>query len=324
MNKKIVVLGGGTGMSALLKGLKEFPVDISAIVSVCDDGKSTGRLREEFGIPAVGDVRKVLVALSKAESLFLEQLFDYRFSTSSDLDGHTIGNLLLTSSKDICGSLSDAIEQLAKILSLKGKVIPLTEESVHLMAKTADGKIIDGEHNITAAKKKIERVFYKENPQANPDAISAINEADLIILSMGSIYTSILPNLLIQEIINAIDNSNARIMYACNMMTQPGETDNFNVSDHINLLNQYLGKKKISVVVANNKLIDEEIRIKYETTEQKDQVLLDPENIDKDISIIEDDYFTIENELIRHDSIKMATDIFGYVLRKNNVLTLKI
>ena len=313
MNKKVVVLGGGTGMSSLLKGLKNFPIDIQAIVSVSDDGKSTGRLREEFGIPAVGDVRKVLVALSNTPEKLIEELLDYRFSTSSDLNGHTVGNLLLTAATNICGNMSDGIEALSRILDLKGKVIPLTEDNVTLVARMKNGNIIEGEHNITAAKDKIELIYYKEEPIVNETAIESIKNADLIILSMGSLYTSIIPNLICPEVIQALDNSNAPIIYACNMMTQPGETDDFKVSDHINLLNTYLGKRKITVVVANSSAIDEDLRAKYESTEQKDQVILDPENI-FDTEIISEDYFTVENNLIRHDSLKVALDIFTYLL----------
>lgn len=312
MNKKIVVLGGGTGMSSLLKGLKQFPVSISAIVSVSDDGRSTGRLREEFGIPAVGDVRKVIVALSETEPL-VEELFDYRFETGSGLNGHTVGNLLLTASSNITGNLSDGIEALSKILKLKGKVVPLTEDNVHLVAKMSDGTIIEGEHNITEAKKKISKVYYKEKAKASPNALMAIKEADLIILSMGSVFTSVIPNLICKEIINEIDKSSAPIMYTCNMMTQPGETDNFKVSDHIKLLNSYLGKRKIDIVVANNKKINAKIAKRYESLEEKDQVYLDRNNIK--IKLIEDDYFSLENNLIRHDSLKLCLSIFSYITK---------
>ena len=304
-------------MSSLLKGLKNFPIEISSIVSVCDDGKSTGRLREEFGIPAVGDVRKVLVALSEVEPL-VEELFDYRFSNGDGLTGHTTGNLLLTAATNICGNMSDGIESLSKILNLKGRVIPLTEENVHLIAKMKDGSIIEGEHNITEAKKEIKKVYYKENPTVNDAARMAIRESDLIILSMGSLFTSVIPNLICKGVIEEIDKSNAPIVYVCNMMTQPGETDNFKVSDHIKLLNNYLGKRKISVVIANNNNIDEEIKRRYETLEQKDQVLLDKENL-KNIEVIEDDFFIIENNLIRHDSVKLGLSIFSYLLKKKPI-----
>lgn len=313
MNKKVVVLGGGTGLSTLLKGLKQFPIDITAIVSVCDDGQSTGRLRKEFKIPAVGDIRKVIVSLAETEPL-VEKLLNYRFKTTSDLNGHTVGNILLTALTNITGNMSDGIEALGKVLNLKGKVLPLTEDNVTLMGKMSDGSIIEGEHNITLDKNKIEYVFYKEKPVVNPLVIKAITEADLIILSMGSIYTSILPNLICEEVINAIDNSKGKIFYICNMMTQPGETDGFKVSDHINLLNKHLGNRKIDTVIANNASIDEEIRKKYETLEQKDPVLLDIENIS--IDVIQDDFVDIHDETIRHNYVKLAFHIFSHLISK--------
>ena len=153
MQKKVVVLGGGTGLSNLLRGLKKFPLDITAIVTVCDDGKSTGILREEFNIPAVGDIRRVLVALSETEPLVME-LFNYRFGNDTSFDGHTVGNLLLTAATEISGNLSDGIEALSKVMNLKGKVVPLTEDNVTLMAKLTDGTVIEGEHNITLRKEK--------------------------------------------------------------------------------------------------------------------------------------------------------------------------
>ena len=257
MRKKIVVLGGGTGLSYLLSGLKQYPVDITAIVSVCDDGSSTGILREEFNIPAVGDVRKVLVSLSETEPL-VEKLFNYRFHTTSDLNGHTVGNLLLTAVKEITGNLSDGIEALSKVLNLKGKVVPLTEDNVTLMADMVDGSVVTGEHNITISKGKVKRVFYKEKPIPTKEALSAISEADLIVLGMGSLFTSIIPNLICDEIIDAIEKSKAKIMYTCNAVTQPGETDNFKVTDHISMLNKYLGKRKVDIVIANNGKIDKD------------------------------------------------------------------
>lgn len=314
--KKVVLLGGGTGLSTLLRGLKDYPLDITAIVSVCDDGKSAGRLRKEFKTPAVGDIRRVLVALSETEPLF-EQLLNYRFKTTSDLNGHTVGNLLLTAMANITGNLSNGIESLSKILNLKGKIVPLTEDDVVLMGKMEDGTIMEGEHNITLSKKGIKDVYYKEVPIANAEAIRAIKEADLIILSMGSLFTSIIPNLLCKEIIKEIDKSKAKIMYVCNLMTQPGETDNFNVSHHVKVLNKYLGKRKINTLIANNGKIDSELVKKYETLEQKDPVLLDNENLKElNLDIIEDDFIAIENETIRHNVVKVAFYIFSLLLNK--------
>ena len=315
--KKVVVLGGGTGMSNLLRGLKQYPLDITAIVTVCDDGKSTGILREEFNIPAVGDIRRVLVALSETEPLVMD-LFNYRFNTSSDLDGHTVGNLLLTAASEIRGNLSDGIEALSKVMNLKGKVVPLTEDNVVLMADMEDGSVIEGEHHITETKAKIKRVYYKEEAVATKEALEAIRNADLILFSMGSLFTSIIPNLLIDEVVKEIEKSKAKIMYVCNMMTQPGETDDFTVTDHVKALNGYLGKRNIDLVLANTGKIDEEMARFYETQEQKDPVIFDEENFEKyGIDVIGDDFtFITDNNLLRHDNIKLGFHIFYYLMKK--------
>lgn len=315
MNKKVVVLGGGTGMSTLLRGLKQYPIDITAIVSVCDDGSSTGILREEFNIPAVGDIRRVLVALSYTEPLVME-LFNYRFNTTSDLDGHTVGNLLLTAMTEITGNLSDGIESLSKVLNLKGKVVPLTEDNITLMAEMEDGQIVEGEHHITVDKRKIKKVYYKEEPTPTAEAIKAIEEADLIILSMGSLFTSIIPNLICDKVIKALERSSAKIMYICNMMTQPGETDDFTVTDHVKKLNNYLGKRKVDVVIANNGQIDKVLAKKYETTEQKDAVRYDVENFKiMDNQVIGDDLVIVTNEMIRHNVTKLGFHVFSYLMQ---------
>lgn len=313
---KVVILGGGTGMSTLLRGLKQFPLDITAVVSVCDDGKSTGRLREEFNMPAVGDIRRVLVSLSEVEPL-VEKLVNYRFRTTSDLNGHTVGNLLLTAMCNINGNMSDGIEALSKVFNLKGAVLPLTEDNVVLMGEMQDGRIIEGEHNITESPGQIKKVFYKEKAIINPKVLEKIEEADLIIFSMGSLYTSIIPNLLSKDIIKVFDNSKAKIMYVSNMMTQPGETDNYSVADHIETLNSYLGKHKVDVVIANNGLINDELIEKYSDLEQKDPVVLDYDNLEKlKIELIEDNFVIIEEEssYLRHNVIKLAFHIFSYLL----------
>lgn len=313
MKKKVVVIGGGTGMSTLLKGLKQFPMDISAIVTVCDDGKSSGILRKEFNTPAVGDVRRVLVSLSENESA-LEKIFNYRFQTVGDLNGHTVGNLLLTAMTNMTGSISGAIATLNSILDLKGNVIPLTENSdVKLVAEMKDGSIVEGEHNITQSNNVIKRVYYEEDPKVSKEALTKIEEADLIILSMGSLYTSIIPNLICKDIVKSIDKSKARILYVCNMMTQPGETDNFKASDHVKELNKYLGKKKVSIIMVNNLAIDPELALKYQTLEEKLPVEVDLENLKK-LEIIEDDFFLIEDNTIRHNAIKLGFHIFSLLL----------
>ncbi|MCI5677332.1 MAG: uridine diphosphate-N-acetylglucosamine-binding protein YvcK [Acholeplasma sp.] len=314
MNKKIVALGGGTGLSTLLKGLKQFPVDITAIVSVSDDGNSTGRLREEFKTPAVGDIRRVITSLSETEPL-IESLMNYRFKTTSDLDGHTLGNLLLTGLIEVSGNMSKGIESLSKVLNLKGKVLPLTEDNVKLMAEMEDGNIISGECNITKDKRKIKKVFYKEEPKVLEEVINEIKRADLIILSMGSLYTSIIPNLICKDVIEAIDESSADIMYVCNIMTQPGETDNFKASDHIKTLNKYLGKRKINIALINNGKISKDIKNKYLVEEQKDEVIPDVDIIKKEnVNVIIDNFVIISDDMIRHNVNKLGFHIFSYLI----------
>lgn len=314
MNKKIVALGGGTGLSTLLKGLKQFPVDITAIVTVSDDGNSTGRLREEFKTPAVGDIRRVITSLSETEPL-IESLMNYRFKTTSDLDGHTLGNLLLTGLIEVSGNMSKGIESLSKVLNLKGKVLPLTEDNVKLMAEMKDGNIISGECNITKDKRKIKKVFYKEEPKVLEEVINEIKRADLIILSMGSLYTSIIPNLICKDVIEAIDESSADIMYVCNIMTQPGETDNFKASDHIKTLNKYLGKRKINIALINNGKISKDIKNKYLVEEQKDEVIPDVDIIKKEnVNVITDNFVIISDNMIRHNVNKLGFHIFSYLI----------
>lgn len=314
--KKLTILGGGTGMSQLLKGLKKFPFDISAIVAVSDDGKSTGRLRAEFNIPALGDLRKVLVSLSEKEEI-AEKLLDYRFKTSSDLDGHAVGNLLLAALTDINGSISLGIADLDDVLNLKGKVIPLTEDNVTLVGKMEDGTVIKGEHNITEDKRKIKEIYYEENPEINDMALNAIKEADVIVLSSGSLYTSIIPNLLCESVKNEIDKSSAKIIYVCNIMTQPGETDGLTVSKHLEILNNYLGKRKIDVVLVNNGKISNEALLKYKDSEAKEPTVIDVKEIKKlGVKIIEDNLVTLDNGVLRHNSIRVALNIYSCLLDK--------
>lgn len=310
--KKVVILGGGTGQSTLLRGLKQFPVDISAVVSVCDDGRSTGRLREEFNIFAVGDIRKVIISLAETEPLF-EDLLNYRFETSSDLNGHTVGNLLLTALSGITGNMQEGLEKVGKVLKIKGKVLPVTLDSPTLIGKMEDDSIVRGQHYITESSLKIKDVFYEKDIKVNPSVLKAIDEADLIILSMGSLYTSIIPNLLSKDIISAIDKSKAKIMYVCNMMTQPGETDDFKVSDHVNVLNNYLGKKKIYYVIANSGSIPKDMLKKYATKEQKDKVVLDKNNL-SNVKVITGNYVTIDNDTIRYKVNKLSVDIYNVLL----------
>ena len=316
MYKKVVVLGGGTGISYLLKGLKDFPVDITAVITVSDNGKSTGKLRREFHTPAVGDIRKVITNLSQTDEE-IKQMMSYRFDTSSDLDGHKVGNLILTAMLDITGSLKDSIHYLSKLLDVRHTVLPISEDSdLTLMGVDTEGNIIEGEEQITKSKNKIKKVYYKHEPVVLDEVIKAINEADLILFSMGSLFTSILPNIMCHQVKEALDKSKAPIMYLCNIVTQPGETDNYTVSDHVKLLNQYLNQRKIDVVVANNKEIEEKMIKKYETEEQKDPVLIDEEELKKlDVELIADDLLTIDDNTLKHDSLKLSSLIFSYLMR---------
>ena len=315
MKKKIVALGGGTGMSSLLRGLKDFPADITAVITVSDNGSSTGKLRQEFSIPAIGDIRKVLTNLSSLPDE-VKEIMEYRFHTYSDLNGHPIGNLILTALLNKTGKLKKSIEYLSTLLDVKQKVLPLSEDSLTLMGETTDGTIIEGEANVTEAGKKIKRVFYKQEPNVLPEVIDAIKEADLVIISMGSLYTSIMPHLICKEVVQAVRHTKGKVMYLCNAMTQPGETDTFTVSDHLEALEKYLGKHTIDVVVASNTKINPDVLHKYQTTEEKDPVVIDYEQIDDmGIELIEGDLLTTEDGTIRHDSMKLSSLIFAYLFK---------
>ncbi|MBQ8131140.1 MAG: YvcK family protein [Bacilli bacterium] len=316
MRKKVVVFGGGTGISYLLRGLKDFPIDITAVITVSDNGRSTGKLRKEFHTPAVGDIRQVITNLSSIDDP-IKKMMSYRFKTSSDLNGHAVGNLILTSMLEITGSLQESIKSLSKLLDVRHTVLPISEDSdLTLMGEDSEGNIIEGEEEITKSPNRIERIFYKKEPKVLPEVIKAINEADLIILSMGSLYTSILPNIICKEVQLALEDAKVPIMYICNAVTQPGETDNFKVSDHIKLFNRYLENRKVDVVIASNTKIDKEVAKKYETEEQKDPVEIDYEELEKiGVELIEDDLITVEDDTIRHNSLKLSAHIFSYLMR---------
>jgi uncharacterized cofD-like protein len=314
--QRVVVLGGGHGLSVLLKGLKLFPVDLTAVVAVSDDGSSTGKLRKEFNIPAVGDLRNVVISLSESEPLF-EKLFQYRFKGSSDLAGHPVGNLLLAALTDINGSLTEAVASFSEILNLKGKVLPLTEDTVTLVAHTKQGELLEGEEHIRKSGKDIEYVEYKEKPNVLDEVITEIEKADLIILGLGSLVTSVLPNLICPEVVEAIKKSQARVLYVCNAMTEHGETDNFTVSDHLKFLNKYLGNNVIDAVLANSKHIDVDIQERYKTLEQSEPVVIDEEEVKKlKIELIKDDLIVIQDKMVRHDPMKTAFTIFSYLLKE--------
>ena len=310
MHKKVVIFGGGTGLSYLLKGLKDFPVDITAVITVSDNGKSTGQLRKEFNTPAVGDIRKVITALSGIDEP-IKKMMEYRFRTSSDLNGHATGNLILTSLLDITGSLKESIASLSKLL------LPISEDSsLTLMGLDKDGLVIEGEDEITKAHHKFEKIYYKEEPRVLPEVLTAIKEANFIIFSMGSLYTSILPNIICKDVQNALIEAKAPIMYLCNSVTQPGETDDFTVGDHINMLNKHLKTRKIDVVIASNSKIDHKIAEKYYTKEYKTPVKIDYEQLNEmGVELIAEDLINIEDNTIRHNSLKLSTLIFNYLMR---------
>ncbi len=312
--KKIVIFGGGSGLSQLLKGLKLFPIDLTAVVSVSDNGRSTGRLRKDYHIPAVGDITKVMLAMSDCGN-DLRELMNYRFTKSRSLGNHSIKNLLLTALLDLHGNFDKSLPVLEDILDLKGNVLPLTEDSVDLVGITKDGKQCVGEEQITKTKKKIEKITYSDKITVNPKVLDAVKEADLIIFSSGSLITSIIPHLLNNKLNDAIKSSKAKTMYICNLFTQPGETDNFKVSDHVKLLEKYLGKDSINIVLANNVRLNTKLMQKYLTEEQKDQVELDLETLENmGKKVISDRLYTIEDNYYRHDSLKTGYLIFSYLM----------
>ncbi|MDD2238846.1 MAG: YvcK family protein [Bacilli bacterium] len=313
--KNIVVFGGGTGMSQILKGLKLFPLNVTAVVCVSDNGRSTGVLRQIYDIPAVGDISKVLLNIGNLDN-DLKQLLNYRIKVSNNLNefNHSIKNLLLTALIDIKGNLSDAVVEFCKIFNIEGSVLPLTEDNVNLIAKTTEGKIIVGEDEITEAKKTIESIWYDKEFKVNDKVIEAINSAECIIFAPGSLYTSILPHLMAPEIVNAINNSEAKKLYICNLITQPGETIGFSVSDHLKIFNKYLSNS-IDTVIANKAKISKKVSNKYQTREQKYPVVYDENKINEmGIKIISDKLYTIEDNTIRHDYLKTAYLVYSYLM----------
>ena len=314
--KKIVVLGGGTGLSVLLRGLKQFPLDITAIVTVADDGSSSGRLREEFDIFAVGDIRNVLVSLSEVEPL-IEDLLQYRFNTDDSLNNHPMGNLLLTALYNITGNLTETLRSLSKIFNIKGTILPFTEDNPILVAHTKDGKIIEGESKITKAGKEIDYIEYKEKVKPTREVIKAIDEADLIIFGIGSLYTSIIPNLLSTEVVNSLINSKAKKMYVCNIMSEHGETDGYKVSDCIKKINSYVKDNMIDVVLVNSTEVPDEIKNRYlEETASQIEVDYDVLN-NMNVEVIEDELLDInEVKEVRHNPYRTALAIFNYIVKE--------
>ena len=255
---KIVAVGGGTGLSTMLKGIKKITNNITAVVTVGDDGGSSGRLRQEMGILPPGDIRNCIAALADDEDL-VTKLFQYRFKTCEGLEGHSFGNLFLTALCSITGNMVRAVQESSKVLNIRGRVLPSTLDDMKLSAEMEDGTIVEGESNIPETGKKIKRLFtVPSHCKPLPEVIQAIKEADLIILGPGSLYTSVIPNLLIKEIAEAISKSSAKKIYVCNIMTQPGETTGYSASDHIQAILDHAGyPDMVQAVLVNNSLPDD-------------------------------------------------------------------
>lgn len=311
--KKVVIFGGGSGMSQLLKGMIQFPMDITAVVSMSDNGTSTGRLREEFSIPAVGDITKVLMAMS-TESKGVKDLFNYRFSNDSSIGNHSIKNLIMTALLEMKGDFAHSLPILCDLLDVKGKLLPITEDNVDLIGITKEGYEIIGEAEITESKREIVDLKYSKKVKVTPKVLEEIKKADLIIFSSGSLLTSTSPHIIIPEIQEAVRNSKARKMYICNMLTQPGETDGFKVSDHIKYLEKYLGAGTINAVIANNSKIPQNMAL-LAKSEGKDPVAIDTKALQNmDIEVLEEKLFKVEEGYIRHNSLKTAYLIFSYLI----------
>ena len=311
--KKIVIFGGGTGLSCVLGGLKLFPLDVTAVIAVSDDGSSTGVLKEELDIPAVGDLGKVLLSMANVDEDFV-RLLRYRFSKDGTLHNHPVRNVLLAALIDLKGDLTEASKYMSKLLQVKGTVLPLTEEKVELVGYGKSGEFF-GESEVSQHISEIDHLAYDHPITVNGEIIEKIREADLVILSPGSLYTSILPHLIVPEVRDALRQASAPIMYISNLVTQPGETDGYSVSDHLRVLNHYLGERIVDVVIANNGVIDLEVSDVYRTREHKTIVDLDSDVIDSlGTRIIADDIIRIENGSIRHDELKTAYRVFSYVM----------
>lgn len=261
MKQKIVTIGGGHGLATLLRGLKQIQsIDLTAIVSVSDSGGSTGRLRDIFDIVAIGDIRNVMTALAKDETIF-QFLMDYRFfkedSIEQDVLGHNLGNLILVALMDrMGGNLNEAILAMSKVLNVKGKVIPASLENLSLYARMADGVIVKGEANIPNFHNQIEQVFFDHDVKGSYEAIKAIEDADIIVLGIGSLFTSILPNVIIKDIAQAIKQSKAKVIYYCNVMTELGETDDYSLEDHVKMIVKH-GVEVDAVIMAEDIIPDE-------------------------------------------------------------------
>ena len=311
--KKVVVIGGGTGQSALLRGLKQIKdIKLTTIVTVADDGGSTGRLRSDLHIPAMGDIRNVMLALAESENI-MNILMNYRFdSNCGEMSGHNLGNIMLSALTINSDSMIQAIVDLSNVLNVRGLIVPSTLENVTLCAHMTDGDVVVGEHNITEAHRKVADVFYRTKAKANPKALEKIAQADYIIIGIGSLYTSIMPNLILDEIKEALCNTSAKVIYYCNCMSEEGETDNYTLEDHVRAIHRHVGKDIIDIVVKANDEVPEDIMDNY---------IAEHANIVK-IGEKEHDYQIVEHSLLnystgsaRHDADKVR-DSFTKILEE--------
>jgi uncharacterized cofD-like protein len=309
------VIGGGTGLSVLLKGLKQYTSRITAMVTVSDDGGSSGRLRSELGVLPPGDIRNCLVALAETETL-MNKVFQHRFLQGGSLQGHNLGNLLLVAMTEITGDFILAIREVSKVLAVRGKVLPATLEPVILGGIMADGNQVIGETAIRDYPASINEVYLIPECGPLPETLQAINEADAIIIGPGSLYTSIIPNLLVKGVIEAIADSKAPKFYISNIMTEEGETDNFTAADHLRVIQKHTGKQIIDYAVVNSGKIDEE-RLRRYIEEKAVPVRSSSDEIAKmGINIIERDLVS-DTEVAWHDADKLAWVILEELRIKN-------
>ncbi|MEI7542618.1 MAG: YvcK family protein [bacterium] len=310
---KIVAIGGGTGMPNVLRGMKDLTGNLSAVVTVSDDGGSSGRLRKDYQILPPGDIRNCLVALADEETL-LGRLFQYRFSKGKELKGHNFGNIFITALSHVVGDFPTAVNESSKVLAIRGQVLPVSLENLQLRAKLIDGRTIIGESNIPKANAKIDRVYIvpKKCSPYGP-AIEAIKNADAVIIGPGSLYTSIIPNLLVPGIKEALMNTKSVKIYICNIMTQSGETDDFTVSEHLKAIFKHTGVKVVDYVIANNKMPKDDVLKRYE----KEKAL--PVKIDKEaisslgVGLIQGKLF-IDGPYIRHSPQQLARMIMKSII----------
>ncbi|QHA01692.1 gluconeogenesis factor YvcK family protein [Dehalobacter restrictus] len=304
---KIVVIGGGTGLSALLKGLKEYTSNLTAIVTVGDDGGSSGRLRRELGILPPGDIRNCLVALAEKEDI-MEELFSYRFDTGT-LAGHSLGNLFLAGLAGRFGDFQKGIEQIGKVFALRGEVYPSTLSQITLNAYFEDGRFINGETAIRTTPGKIKVLnIMPQDCRPLPGALAAIEDADLIVLGPGSLYTSIIPNLLVKGLRDKIASAKAPCIYVCNIMTEPGETDHYTVADHLKVIIEHGGKDLVDAVLAARENISQQVRERYqvEGAEVVDGDAAEAEKLG--VRYFEGSFYT-GGEVVRHNPDKLAKEI---------------